>query len=62
MEDLDLYPNKDVIKKILQGRSGNLNYSDKGRKKMLAYYKLNSIGWYFLAEADEKELMAEPDL
>lgn len=59
IEDLEVYPNKNVVKKILQGKSGQSTYSDHGRIKMLAFYKLNSIGWYFLAEADEKELMAE---
>ena len=59
--DLDVYPNQAVVSKILGGGSGQYRYTEKGRSKMLAYYKLNSLGWYFIAEADEKELLAVSD-
>ena len=61
IEDLEVYPNKDVVKKILQGKSGQSSYKEEGREKLLAFYKLNSNGWYFLAKADEKELVAEQE-
>ncbi len=58
IDDLELYPKQAVVKKILEGGSGQYQYTEQGRSKMLAYYKLNSLGWYFVAEADEKELLA----
>ncbi len=57
IENLELYPNPEVIRKIQSGRSGYIRYSDKGRNKILAFYRLNSIGWYYLVEADEAEMM-----
>jgi hypothetical protein len=62
IDDLEMYPRQPVVKRILEGASGQYRYSEKGRNKMLAYYKLNSLGWYFVVEADEKELFATSGL
>ena len=47
-----LYPREDVVASVLKKRSGYVSYRDHDRAKVLAYYRLGSIGWYFLAEAD----------
>jgi serine/threonine-protein kinase len=62
IDDLEVYPRQNVVSKILQGGSGQHRYTENGRSKMLAYYRLNSLGWYFLAEADERELLAASGL
>ena len=57
IDNLEIYPHKEVVNSILQGESGFINYSEKGIKKILAYYRLNSIGWYYLAEADLSHIL-----
>lgn len=56
IDELEIYPRKNVVENIIQGKSGIINYSENGREKILAYYKLNSIGWYYLVEADAKSV------
>lgn len=56
-EDLDIFPNEYVVNKILKGQSGHYFYIDRGREKLIAYYKLNSTGWYYVAKADAEELL-----
>ena len=52
IDSLEVYPNEQVVEDILQGRSGFIRYIENRREKILAYNRLNSIGWYYLAEAD----------
>ena len=52
IDSLEIYPNEQVVEDILQGRSGFIRYIENRREKILAYNRLNSIGWYYLAEAD----------
>ena len=54
---LDVFPNEYVVNKILKGQSGNYYYFDKGREKLIAFNKLNSIGWYYVAVTDVEEMM-----
>jgi eukaryotic-like serine/threonine-protein kinase len=56
-EDLQLFPNEYVVKKISQGQSGHYSFIERGREKVIAYYKLNSTGWYYVAKADADELL-----
>lgn len=57
IEELEIFPNEYVTNKINKGQSGHYFYIERGREKVIAYYKLNSIGWYFVAKADAEELM-----
>ncbi len=57
IEDLEVFPNEYVVNKISRGQSGHYFYIDRGREKVIAYYKLNSTGWYYVAKADAEELL-----
>ncbi len=57
MDNLKIYSRKDVVNNILQGKSGYISYKEHGREKLLAYYGLNSIGWYYLAVADASKIL-----
>jgi eukaryotic-like serine/threonine-protein kinase len=57
VEDLDVFQNEYVVNKISKGQSGHYFYIDRGREKVIAYYKLNSTGWYYVAKADAEELL-----
>ena len=54
--DLKPYWNQKVVRNISAGNSGHVDYEEAGSKKVLAYYRLNSIGWYYLVEAQLNEL------
>ncbi|MBL1143213.1 MAG: protein kinase [Proteobacteria bacterium] len=56
-EELDLFPNEYVVNKVSRGQSGHYFYIERGREKVIAYYKLNSTGWYYVAKADAEELL-----
>lgn len=56
-EDLEVFPNEYVVNKINKGQSGHYFYIERGREKLIAYYKLNSNGWYYVAKADAEELL-----
>jgi eukaryotic-like serine/threonine-protein kinase len=59
IEELEVFPNEYVVNKISRGQSGHYFYIERGREKVIAYYKLNSTGWYYVAKADAEELLAE---
>jgi eukaryotic-like serine/threonine-protein kinase len=52
IDDLEVYPKEIVVENIKMKESGYINFSENGRDKILAYVRLNSIGWYYLAVAD----------
>ena len=56
-EDLSLFPNEYVVSKINIGQSGHYFYIERGREKVIAFHKLNSTGWYYVAKADAEELL-----
>lgn len=56
IDDLRTYPHPDIVEKIKLKESGYLDYSEGGRDKILAYHRLNSIGWYYIAEAYSEEV------
>jgi serine/threonine-protein kinase len=56
-EDLTIFPNEYVVNKITKGQSGHYFYIERGREKAIAFYKLNSTGWYYVAKADAEELL-----
>ncbi len=58
MDNLKTYSNKAVVNNILQGKNGYISYQEHGQEKLLAYYKLNSIGWYYLAVANAPMIMS----
>ena len=58
IEELETFPNDYVVNKINKGQSGHYFYIDRGREKVIAYYKLNSTGWYYVAQADAEELLS----
>ena len=57
IDELEVYPNEYVVNKINKGQSGHYFYLERGREKVIAFYKLNSIGWYYVVEADAEELL-----
>lgn len=57
MDNLKTYSNKEVVNNILQGKNGYISYEEQGQEKLLAYYKLNSTGWYYLAVANAHMVM-----
>ena len=57
IENLKPYPHEDVVKGVIKGETGFNTYTENGVKKILAYYRLNSIGWYFLAEANASHIL-----
>ena len=57
IDQLELFPNNYILKKIAQQRSGEYMYFDKNREKFLTYQRLNSTGWYLIAVADAEELV-----
>ena len=54
-KELQLYPNPDVVNRILKHGSGYLE--NKKNETILVYYQINSLGWYYLVEAKTKELI-----
>lgn len=57
IRDLTTYSRSDVVDAILQGKSGYVSYKEDGKERLIAYYRLNSIGWYYLAEADSSQIL-----
>lgn len=57
IKDLTVYPRKEIVNAILNGESGYFSYKENGKEKLIAYYRLNSIGWYYLAEADAAQIL-----
>ena len=57
IDNLETYPHKGVVNNIRQGKSGYISYKEQGKEKLLAYYGLNSIGWYYLAEVDASKIL-----
>lgn len=57
MDDLKTYSHKGVVNNIRQGKSGYISFKEHGKEKLLAYYRLNSIGWYYLAIADASKIL-----
>ncbi len=57
MDNLKTFSNKEVVNNILQGKNGYIRYEEQGKEKLLAYYKLNSTGWYYLAVASASMVM-----
>jgi len=58
IDELEVFPNEYVVNKINKGQSGHYFYIERGREKIIAYYKLNSTGWYYVANADAEELLS----
>ncbi len=57
IEDLEVFQNEYVVNKITRGQSGQYFFIERGREKVIAFYKLNSTGWYYVAKADAEELL-----
>jgi eukaryotic-like serine/threonine-protein kinase len=57
MEALEVFPNEYVVNKVSRGQSGHYFFIERGREKVIAYHKLNSTGWYYVAKADAEELL-----
>jgi eukaryotic-like serine/threonine-protein kinase len=57
IDNLETYPHKGVVNNIRQGKSGYISFKEDGKEKLLAYNRLNSIGWYFLAEVDASNIL-----
>ena len=57
IDELEIFPNEYVVKKINNGHSGHYFYIERGREKLVAYHKLSSTGWYYVVRADAEELI-----
>lgn len=57
VKTLSVFPNDYVVNRVKRGHSGHYFYIENGREKFIAYYKLNSTGWYYVAKADIEELL-----
>jgi hypothetical protein len=57
IDELEVFSNEYVVNKISKGHSGHYFYIEQGREKLIAYYKLSSTGWYYVARADAEELL-----
>ena len=57
IRDLTVYPRAEVVDAIAQGKSGYINFKEDGKEKLIAYYRLHSIGWYYFAEADASKVI-----
>ncbi len=57
IDELEMFPNEYVVNKINKEQSGHYFYIERGREKVIAFYKLNSTGWYYVAKADAEELL-----
>ena len=54
---LKRYPHPQVVAAILQQRrGGTLSDDPTGSGHLIAYYRLNTLGWYFVVEADYAKL------
>ncbi len=56
--DTPLFDVPELVSAITQKQSGFYRYLKNGRAKLLAYYPLNALGWYYVVEVDESELFA----
>jgi len=54
--ELKAYPRPEVVAQIMKSPSGYLEDKDKKGPRVLAYYQLHSLGWYYLVEADTQKL------
>ncbi|MCG8380079.1 MAG: serine/threonine protein kinase [Proteobacteria bacterium] len=57
IRDLTVYSNPEVVDAIMQGKSGYVSNKSGGKEKLIVYYRLNSIGWYYLAEASTSQII-----
>ena len=57
IDELEMFPNEYVVNKINKGKSGHYFYIERGREKVIAYHKLSSTGWYYVAKADAEDLL-----
>ena len=57
IDNLETYSHKGVVNNIRQGKSGYISFEENGKEKLLAYNRLNSIGWYYLAEVDASKIL-----
>lgn len=56
--DTPLFDVPELVEAIRQKKSGYFRYFKDARAKQLAYYPLNSLGWYYVVEVDEDKLFA----
>lgn len=55
--DTPLFDQSSVVSEIQSGHSGYRRLSRNGRNVLIAYYRLNSLGWFYAVEVDEKSFM-----
>lgn len=56
MDELPVYPNMQVVNQIKNQQSGFVEEINSGQRTLIAFYKLNRIGWYYVVEADSQRL------
>lgn len=56
--DTPLFDVPHVVHAIQNKKSGFYRYPKNGRAKLLAYYPLNALGWYYVVEVDEEALFS----
>lgn len=55
--DTPLFDQAEVVEAMRKGLSGYRRFSRNGRPTLLAFYRLNSLGWYYAVEVDEAKFM-----
>ena len=60
VDELEVFQNTYVVNKIKKRESGHYFYIKHGREKITVYYRMDSTGLYYVANADTEELLSKP--
>lgn len=55
--DLPLFPHADLVKAIKRKQSGHIEYIQDSRPLLLVYYRMEALGWYYVAQVDLQGLL-----
>ena len=57
--ELPVFDNAKVVQAVKDKRSGQMHVQRQGRDHLLLYYRMDTIGWYYVVEADIQTLFAK---
>jgi serine/threonine protein kinase len=49
--ELPVYDQVDVVKRLKRGETGHQIITESGEKKLVVFYHLDSVGWYYVVES-----------
>ena len=55
--ELPLFEEIAVVAALLEGRSGYLELPSEDGSRLVAWYRMSGIGWYYAVTADAEELL-----